>query len=268
MVEEFVSFTSEGMRIAGMLHVPEATPAPGIILCHGFTGTRIESHRLFVLAAREFCKQGFAVLRFDFRGSGESEGQFGQITISGEIQDLKAALAWISRRKEVLNRGIGVNGLSLGGVVAALTAAEDPRIKAVSLWSTPASLSPEDFKETIGQVLGEPEAPLDKLLNRDYLDLSSGERVGREFIVDVFKHDLLNAVSKIAPRPLLVVHGTEDPTVPAWHAEKLYEKAGEPKEKLLVEGADHTFARWHWQAQAIDYTASWFKKHMPSARIN
>jgi len=263
MVEEFVSFSSEGMRIAGMLHVPEETPAPGIILCHGFTGTRVESHRLFVLAAREFCKQGFAVLRFDFRGSGESEGLFEQTSISGEIEDLKAAVNWIHERKEVLDRGVGVNGLSLGGAVAALAAAEDMRIRAVSLWSTPATLSPESFAESLNQALRQPETRLDKLLNQGYLDLSSGDRIGKKFLVDVFKHDILNAVSEIAPRPLLIVHGTEDPTVPVSHAQKLYEKAGEPKEKFLVDGADHTFARRDWQTKVTEYTASWFKKHMP-----
>ena len=268
MVEEFVSFTSEGMRIVGMIHIPEATPAPGIILCHGFTGTRVESHRLFVLAAREFCKQGFVVLRFDFRGSGESEGLFEHTTISGEMEDLKAAVSFLHKRKEALNQAIGVNGLSLGGAVVALTAADDLRIRTVSLWSTPGTLSPESFRETVEQVLREPEAALDKLLKQGYLDLSSGDRIGKEFLMSLFEHDILNAVSRIAPRPLLIVHGTEDPTVPVWHAQELYEKAGEPKDKFLVEGADHTFARWDWQTKVIEYTASWFKKHMPQTHFD
>jgi len=263
MVEEFVSFTSEGMRIAGMMHIPEATPAPGIVFCHGFTGTRVESHRLFVLAAREFCNQGFVVLRFDFRGSGESEGLLEHTTISGEMEDLKAAVSWIHKRKETLNQAIGVNGLSLGGAVAALTAAEDLTINTVSLWSTPATLSPESLKETMNEVLREPEAAVDRLMKEGYLDLSSGDRISKEFVMSLFEHDISEAVSRIAPRPLLIVHGMKDPTVPAWHAQKLYEKAGEPKEKFLVEGADHTFARSDWQTKVIEYTANWFKKHMP-----
>jgi len=255
MTEEPVSFTCDGMRIVGMLHVPERTPAPGIIFCHGFTGTRIESHRLFVHAAREFCKRGFVALRFDFRGSGESEGLFQDMTISGEVEDLKAAISWILKRKEVLKGKIGVNGLSLGGVIAILTAARDPRIKAVSLWSTPADL--EEISKRFSTQLGQDF--INKLLEQGYLDWVSGDRIGRGFL-EILEYDIMEEVSRISPRPLLIVHGTRDQLVPLWHAEKMYEKAGKPKEKFFVEGADHTYNRWDWQWTVIRHTADWFER--------
>jgi len=100
MKEEFVTFLNKGEKIIGALHVPERTPASAIIFCHGFTGNRIESRRLFVHAARELCRRGFIALRFDFRGSGESEGLFESMTISEEIGDLTAAVDWLHDRKE------------------------------------------------------------------------------------------------------------------------------------------------------------------------
>jgi fermentation-respiration switch protein FrsA (DUF1100 family) len=243
------------MRIWGVLHVPKSVPAPGIVFYHGFTGTRVEAHQLFVHAARHFCERGFAVLRFDFRGSGESEGLFQDMTLSGEVEDLKTAIDWILGRREVIKDKVGVNGLSLGGVVAILTAARNPKIKAVSLWSTPLDISGfERIEPNISQ----------KLLEQGYADLSSGYRIGKAFLMDLDKHNITEAVSKISPRPLLIVHGTKDEVVPLWHAERLYEAAGEPKEKFFIEGADHTYKCWDWQWTVIRHTADWFEKTLHS----
>lgn len=253
LIEEPVSFTCKGMRIAGMFHMPERTPAPGIIFCHGFTGTRIESHRLFVHAARYFCGRGFAVLRFDFRGSGESEGLFQNMTVTREIADLKTAVGLAQRRKEILKGKIGVNGLSLGGAVAILTAAMDSRIKVVPLWSTPSDL------KGLGQSVLKSSR---KSLEQRYVDEAGGYRVGRNFLIDLRKHNILKAFSKISPRPIFIIHGTQDQVVPLWHAEKLYEAAGEPKEKFFVKGSDHTYNRWDWQWTVIRHTAKWFEKNL------
>lgn len=133
MREKFVSFMNEGEKLAGVLHIPNSIPASTVVFCHGFTGNRIESHRLFVHAARELCRKGFVVLRFDFRGSGESEGSFESKTVSGEMSDLKKALDWLQQREEVRRDKIGALGLSLGGAVVLLVAAEDERIKAISI---------------------------------------------------------------------------------------------------------------------------------------
>jgi len=251
--QEPVFFTCEGMRLMGMLHKPKRTPAPAIIFCHGFTGTRVEPHRLFVHAARYFCKKGFTVLRFDFRGSGESEGLFQNMTVSGEIADLMAAVSWIEKKGEVRKERIGVNGLSVGGAVAILTASRDPRIKAVSLWSTMSDFSP------IQQVLSDFQT---KLTTQTFIDIPSGERVGKNLLSDIGKHNILTEISKISPRPVFIAHGTNDTVVPHWHAKKLYEKAGEPRYSLFVEGADHTYNRWDWQWAVIRHTAKWFKENL------
>ncbi|MEM0385726.1 MAG: alpha/beta fold hydrolase [Nitrososphaeria archaeon] len=153
MEEIFVSFSCEGEKVAGMLHVPNKIPAPTIIFCHGFTGNRIEAHRLFVYAARELCNKGFTVLRFDFRGCGESEGSYNSITISDEVKDLGSAVDFLYNRNEVLKEKIGVVGLSLGGVVSILRTAEDERIKAVCTWSSPGDL--KDMESRIKSMFGE-----------------------------------------------------------------------------------------------------------------
>lgn len=257
MEERPVFFTNEGQRLAGMLHIPDKTPAPVVIFCHGFTGHRIEAHRLFVHAAREFCRRGFLALRFDFRGSGESEGLFQSMTVSGEVSDLRAAITWVEKIGEAERNLIGVVGLSLGGVVAILTAAQDNRIRAVATWSAPADLS-----EVARGVLG--HVRLEDVKSIGYLDLPSGYRVGYGFVSEAYsmKHNVLSAVSKISPRPLLIVHGTRDQVVPFDHAERLYEAAGEPKSLYVVEDADHTFSRWELQWKVINHTVEWFAKNL------
>jgi len=70
-MERLIAFRNQGQRLYGMLHRPEGVAiAPAVVLCHGFTGQRIESHRLFVKMARDLAAHGIAALRFDFRGSG------------------------------------------------------------------------------------------------------------------------------------------------------------------------------------------------------
>jgi len=254
--EEFVAFPNKGERIVGTLHIPERTPAPAVIFCHGFTGNRIESHRLFVHAARELCRRGFGALRFDFRGSGESEGLFESMTISEEMGDLTAAINWLYDRMEILRDRIGIVGLSLGGVVALLTAVGDGRIKGVCTWGTPAEFG--GLQNTARNILG--EAKIEELMVKTHFDLPSGDRVGRDFLMDALRHDISGSAARISPRPFLIIHGTNDNLVPVSHAEKLFNNAKEPKEKFLVEGADHTFNRWDWQWKVINRTAEWFER--------
>lgn len=86
-MEQFVEFAANGKTIRGILHTPEhqknksQDQIPGLVLCHGFTGNKIGLHRLFVKAARYFSHLGFAVLRFDFSGCGDSDGNYEDITI-------------------------------------------------------------------------------------------------------------------------------------------------------------------------------------------
>ncbi len=99
-----------GERIHSVMHVPHVTPAPTVIFCHGFTGNRIEARRLFVRAARKMSREGIFSVRFDFRGPGESEGEFEKMTVSSETSDLNAVLSFLLGRNKVARDKIGVLG--------------------------------------------------------------------------------------------------------------------------------------------------------------
>ncbi len=239
-------------RLACMFHVPNHSPAPSLIMCHGFTGNRIEAHRLFVRAAREFCRRGLLVVRFDFYGSGESEGEFSEATFTSEVEDLGSVLDYVSGRPDVDAGRIGVLGLSMGGAVSLVRASRDPRIRFVCTWSAPADfLALAEYAKTLlkgGAASGE------------YIDLPSGYRMSMRFIRDLLSYSISEAVSKISPRPLLIVHGGRDSVVPPSHADMLYNRAGEPREKFVVEDGDHTFTGPEVEWKAISATAEWLER--------
>ncbi|MGQ9479627.1 MAG: alpha/beta hydrolase [Thermoproteota archaeon] len=256
-MEEIPIFLSNmGEKISGVIHVPDRVPAPAVLFCHGFTGDRIETHRLFVRAARRITREGFVAFRFDFRGSGESEGEFEDMTVSSEISDLNVVIDFLKGRREVMEDKIGVIGLSLGGSVSILTAAQNQVIKAVCTWSSPADLKPlSNVRKSLGTG-GE------EIFEKEYIDLPSGYRVRKTFFMDLLKHDVLAGCAKISPRPLLIIHGSNDTIVPIQHARSLYEKAGEPKKLIIIEGADHTFNRRDWEEEVFEYTFKWFKENL------
>ncbi|MEX2554911.1 MAG: alpha/beta fold hydrolase [Actinomycetota bacterium] len=126
MTAERVEFrNARGLKLVGDL-TPGGDAA--VVLCHGFTGDRHEDGR-FDIAARALNKDGFTVLTFDFAGSGESDDL--PITVAGEVEDLRAALAFVRDRGA---EQVAVLGLSLGAEVAAHVAA-DEQIDALVFWA-------------------------------------------------------------------------------------------------------------------------------------
>lgn len=254
--EEFVWVAGPRGRLACMVHVPSRSPAPGLVMCHGFTGNRVEAHRLFVRAAREFCRRGILVARFDFYGSGESEGEFSEATFTSEVEDLGSVLDYVSGRSDVDYGRIGVLGLSMGGAVSIIRASRDPRIRFVCTWSAPA-----DFLALAEYAKGLLKGGIS---SGEYIDLPSGYRMTTRFIQDLLSYNILEAVSKISPRPLLIVHGGQDSVVPTSHAEMLYSRAGDPREKIVVEDGDHTFTGYDVEWKAIAATAEWLDRVLKS----
>ncbi|WP_257348762.1 hypothetical protein [Pseudalkalibacillus decolorationis] len=92
IIEYPVSIEVNGLTLRGMAHQPEqegVSKHPVVILFHGITGSKIEGKFLFVRFARELMKYGIGCFRFDFSGSGESDGSFAEMTFSGEVQEGK-----------------------------------------------------------------------------------------------------------------------------------------------------------------------------------
>ena len=258
MKEEKVEFENQGEKIRGILHIPDDVNSPAIIMCHGFTGNMNEDHDLFVHAAKKFCENGFTVLRFDFSGSGKSEGKFVDMTISGEIGDLKKAVDFILKQK-INKEKIGVLGFSLGSVISVL--GWDNRIKTLVLCSPL-----NDIKKVFLKGIG--EKTVKQIEEKGFADLQTSKgawktktsfKVGRKLWKEVKKIKLANNI-KSAKCPILIVMGTEDTDIDLDNTDELYEVANHPKEIKLIENASHTFDNPEHEKKVIQLSLDWFNK--------
>ncbi len=260
MSMEYVEFASRGYTLRGMLHPcreDSDNPSPAVVLCHGFTGHRIEAHFLFVTIARYLQDRGIAVLRFDFAGSGESDGDFSQVLMSGEVDDASVAVDFLIGRDDIDSTRIGLAGLSLGGGVAALLAGKRrDDIRALALMSAVAN--PARIVSFIRT--GKFEMQLAKW---GFLDFG-GLKVSREFLQDVERLDPAGAITKY-PRPVLIVHGDEDNTVPISEA-KTFQEARKRSPAItrmeIIKGADHTYSTLAHTETLCRLLGEFFTEHL------
>jgi dipeptidyl aminopeptidase/acylaminoacyl peptidase len=253
-------FTSAGKELAATLQIPKrrsARPLPAVLFCHGFTGNRIEARRLFVRLARELEKRGIASLRFDYRGCGESAGEFEEFTIQDYIRDSCAALRFLASRRAVNSKRLGVLGYSMGGCVASYVAGEcNVPVRSVALWA-PVAEPQKTFYENREDL----RLNVDRVKSLPYID-HCGWRIGRNFILGLKELDPVSVLPR-ATAPVLLCHGIEDEVVPA-EASRLYEKQlrqnGVSVEKLLLEGAGHNFSSVEIDRKLFATTVDWFIK--------
>ncbi len=178
---------------------------------------------------------GFSTLLFDFAGCGESEGRWENISLSGQIADLRTVSKWC--RREGFEKVI-LNGRSFGGTTALCYAPQDKNVDAVCTWAAVARPK-ELFEKRAG-----PKNSLEG--NPDQLITLEGEEgavsLKRRFFHDLNKHDPLRSAAALAPRRLLIIHGSGDQSVPLEDARLLYNRAKEPKKLVIIENADHRFS--------------------------
>jgi len=241
---EFLS--TDGLRLSGwFLPAPEARDA--IVLCHGFKTGRREMLPL-ALGLRQ---RGHHVLLFDFRGHGQSDGQWSSCGWL-ETRDLEGAVRHLQQRRELEGCPVGVIGFSMGGAVALLAASQMPEIAAVVSDSSFATLQ-EAIATGFCALLRLPRYPFASLA------LWFGERLVGMKAEQVRP---LDAIPDLSPRPLLLIHGTEDRVVPLSEAYLLYEAAGEPKELWVVAGAGHVEARQRDLLGYLDRVDRFFRRHL------
>ena len=246
-------FENQGQLIAGTLHLPDGPgPHPAVVFCHGFTGNKGETHFLFVKASRELAAHGIASLRFDFRGSGESEGEFSDMTPLTEVSDACRALHVLADQPEVDADRLGVVGLSLGGLVAACVAGREPSVKSTVLWAAVAEI------RLMSKLTNEDRSLLD---TQGWMDIG-GLKLGAGFFRDTTKIDPVAEIAA-SKSPVLIIHGESDAAVPVSHAEKYFaalRSLSRKVSKLILHEADHTFNRVGWEAEAISATVLWLEK--------
>ena len=194
-----------------LVHSIASAPVTGVILCcHGMS----QSREQMLPWAMSLVKAGFHVLLFDFRASGESEGHRATGGFM-ETQDVLGAVAYISSRPDCEGLPLGALGFSMGGSSSILAAAVEPRIRAVATHAAYATLN-----SAIAARCKFHFGPCPRS--------SSSDSSGRPPSLHVQPGEIvpLNAVAKLAPRPLFILHGEKDPIVPPQNGYDLYAAAG------------------------------------------
>ena len=225
-----VTFASrDGTKLAGWYIPVSGPPAPGIVLSHGHGRSRAE-----LLPHANFLHQaGYAILVFDYRHRGESEGM--EVTMGlREQDDLLGAIDYIVVQPNVDARHIGVSGLSMGSVVALLVAARDQRVRAV-VAECPYATAEAIMTRALQHFYHLPRFPFG-VVSKWLVERRLGQSIDLANAIDVIR--------RIAPRPVFLIADEADAVVGHEEARLLYETAREPKQFWLIPDAGHARG-WH-----------------------
>lgn len=251
-MQKAVEIVNRGIILRGMLHVPDRYSGniPGVAIYHGYTGNKMEGHFIFVKLSRALERAGIASVRFDFGGSGESDGDFKDMTPETEISDARAILDYL-RDLECIDPGrVGICGLSMGGYVAGITAGDNASlIKALCMWA-PAGNIKYIFKDQLDNCIKTGDGLVDVgglQLNKRAYEIAEGiDHIGR---------------TRAFRGKTCIIHGTSDASVPDGFVEE-YRDNMEDVEFHSIDGADHTFTAVRWENEVIDITSKFFKREL------
>ncbi len=245
--EEAVAFAGPNGTLRGMLHLPGVTPGPAVILLHGFTGTHIGADRLFVQAARYLAGRGWAALRVDFFGSGDSDGAFDAYTFQTQRADAAAMLDYAAEQDAIDADRLAIVGISRGGAVAAALAGDDDRVTAAVFWKAAA-------------LPARHTAAIDAMRAADHT--TGGLRVSQALLDEFATLDPPGDLRGYSG-PGLVVHGSADRHVSREEADALLAALGERGTLHVIDGADHGFNHPDWRDELFTVTADWLAGHLP-----
>ena len=247
-----VSFEADNLRLAGEVYLPETArrPLPAICLCHGIPAVPYNPNdRGYTALAERFCDAGFVTMIFNFRGTGESQGNLDML---GWAQDLNAAIGFLYNLDEVNKSHICLLGSSGGAAASVYVAAHDLRVSSVVTLACPATFEFMSHKQQVN-------ALIDQFRNIGTIRDKDFPSSMTEWLNNFDMISPIRWVDKISPRPLLLIHGEGDEVVPVEHAFKLYEKAGEPREIAIIPGAGH---RLRLEEKAITTALAWIKNRL------
>ncbi len=219
---------ASGHQLAALLDMPaEGEPVAYVLFAHCFTCSK--DYKGVVRISKALAAQGFGVLRFDFTGLGESEGDFAETTFSSNVADLVAAAEFMGGELEAPKVLVGH---SLGGAAVILAAHRISSVVAVATLAAPANLNilAGRLRSQTGDFEGTGEAVV----------VIGGRsiRIGKDLVDDLEAVNMREAVSRMG-KALLICHSPADRTVDIESAVEIFSAAQHPKSFLSIGDADH-----------------------------
>lgn len=260
-MKEHVWIESRNKRLSTMLHLPESfvQGTPLVVFCHGFTGNKVGYNHLTLNLATSLENSGYGVLRFDFLGSGDSDGDFSKDTIvAGWQQDLINVLGWIGKQEKFLTSPIFLYGHSLGGLIV-LTHKDFTHRLAGRIVFAPVTTPIDNFRDVI---LGK-ELWLRSLAGETIENFfDKGFTLESQFVQDLVENKYEPIVdNKEVKTPLLLVHGKADVVVPISGSQKFFDAYSGIKEFAVTE-FDHGALGAQKELQSI--ILSWLERYQVS----
>lgn len=242
IMQNAVSILHNGQTLRGMAHIPAGENLPTLILLHGFTGTKLEPHRLFLKISRVLEEKEIACFRFDFLGSGESDGNFEDMTVLKELEEARTIFQYVESHPAIDKDRVMVLGFSMGGLVASLLGGDiQDRIHKLVLMA-PAG--------TMGHIASYIKENLIYIESHDAYD-NAGNLSGKAFVEELAGLEVWEKAARYQ-NEVLLIHGTEDQAVP-FEVSSLYINHCYQQKATLhpIEGAGHTFDSFIWEKEVI-----------------
>ena len=244
-----VAFESNGVQLAGLLQSPQHNIRGYAIFAHCFTCGKdaIAASRI----SRQLVELGFAVLRFDFTGLGNSDGDFANANFSSNVEDLVAAADFLRHNYEA---PLLLVGHSLGGRAVLSAAHQMDEVQAVVTIGAPADAAhiTRQFASHVDEIQASGEVNV-KLAGRCFT-------IKRQFLDDVAKHN--DDIEQLR-KPLLILHSPVDEVVSIDQAEAIYTRAKHPKSFVSLDNADHLLTDKSDAVYAARVIAAWSEKYLP-----
>ncbi len=250
--ENFTIPKPDGTNLAGSLELPDGEVRGAALYAHCFTCTR--QSKAAVTVCRALARHGFAALRFDFTGLGDSDGEFGEAGFAQDVADVVAAAEALHERYSGL---LLLVGHSLGGaaVLGAAKQIGEARVAAIATIGAPA-----DVPHVLGNIKGD----LDAIERDGEGAVTIGGRsftLDKEFIERTREADLLAAVKRLR-EPLMICHSPTDDVVGVENAALLFEAATHPKSFLSLDKADHLLLNPKDAEFAASVIAPWALRYL------
>ncbi|MDT8341349.1 MAG: alpha/beta hydrolase [Longimicrobiales bacterium] len=244
-----------GTPLRGILSLPEeGSPEAYALFAHCFTCSK--DLKPVVTISRALVAHGIGVLRFDFTGLGESEGDFADTDFSSNVGDLVAASRYM---EEALKAPAILVGHSLGGAAVLHAAVRLPGVRVVSTIGAP--FDPEHVTHHFA-------ASIPRIMEEGRAEVTLGGRsftLTRDFVEDLQAQRMADCVRELR-RPLLLFHSPVDRTVGIENAARLYQTARHPKSFVSLDGADHLLMDARDSRFVGEVLGAWAGRYLEEAR--